>query len=152
MGSDVRSHSNHASRSGEAAPENKSRPNLIAVFDWLWRNGVREIVRIVVNDRDPPHTDSAIVDALYGFKVQRWDWKKIDLCSEVICDSSNCVEEVSLYSSGNNAVLMGWSSADGFASRDKFPKVGYFACRCLGISQPQPPKQCLFIFVRFASD
>jgi hypothetical protein len=89
---------------------------------------VREIIKVmVVDDRDPPHADSAIIEALYGFKVEEWDWKRIDLCSDIICESSPFVREASLYASGNNAVLMGWASAEGLGNRDKFPHVR----RCL---------------------
>lgn len=96
----------------------------MAVFDWLWRNGVREIIKImVVDDRDRPHADSAIIEALYGFKVEEWDWKRVDLCSDVIYEASPNVREVSLYCSGNNAVLMGWASAEGLGNRKKFPRL-----------------------------
>ncbi|RYP64178.1 hypothetical protein DL771_008869 [Monosporascus sp. 5C6A] len=100
------------------------RSDLVAVFDWLWRRGVREIIKVmVVDDGDLPHADAAIVEALYGFKVEEWDWKRVDLCSDVIHESSPAVREVSLYSSGNNAVLMGWASAEGLGNRDKFPHL-----------------------------
>ncbi|TRX93639.1 hypothetical protein FHL15_005611 [Xylaria flabelliformis] len=98
--------------------------DLVAVFDWLWRNGVREIIKVmVVDDRDRPHADAAIVEALYGFKVEEWDWKRVDLCSDVIHDASPTVKEVSLYCSGNNAVLMGWASAEGLGNSKKFPQL-----------------------------
>jgi hypothetical protein len=97
----------------------------VAVFDWLWRNGVREIIKaMVVDDRERPHADSAIVEALYGFQVEEWDWKRVDLCSEVIYEAAGAsVREVSLYSSGNNAVLMGWASPEGLGNRAKFPRL-----------------------------
>ena len=61
----------------------------MTIFDWLWRNGVREIIKVmVVDDRDRPHADAAIVEALYGFKVEEWDWKRVDLCSDVIHKAS----------------------------------------------------------------
>lgn len=63
--------------------------------------------------------------ALYGFKVEEWDWKKMDICSDVIHESSPAVREVSLYSSGNNAVLMGWASEEGLGNRKKFPLVSH---------------------------
>lgn len=85
---------------------------------------MKKIIKVmVIDDGDPCHADSAIEDALKGFDVEVWDWKKVDLCSEVICKSTKVVREISLYSSGNNAVLMGWGSAEGFGNREKFPKV-----------------------------
>jgi hypothetical protein len=75
---------------------------------------LREIIKVmVVDDRDRPHADAAIVKALYGFKVEEWDWKWVDLCSDAIYEASPTIREVSLYSSGNNAVLVGWASAEG---------------------------------------
>lgn len=95
----------------------------MTVFDWLWSKGVREIVKVRVVDGDLPHADASIVKALYGFNVKVWDWKRVDLCSDVIYESSKFLKEVSIYSSGNNAVLMGWASEDGLGNREKFPYV-----------------------------
>ncbi|RSM19133.1 hypothetical protein CDV31_002054 [Fusarium ambrosium] len=115
---------NPAPRSGVNAPRPKGRTDLIKVFDWLWQNGVREILKVmVVDNKDPPHADSAIVEALEGFKVEEWDWKRVDLCSDVISNASLFVREASLYASGNNAVMMGWASAEGLGNRVKFPKL-----------------------------
>ncbi|KAJ5618018.1 hypothetical protein N7537_003132, partial [Penicillium hordei] len=66
--------------------------------------------------------DTAIEGALSGFGVQVWDWKKVDICSDTISKSSRSVKEISLYSSGNNAVLMGWASPAGFKNAEKFPE------------------------------
>jgi hypothetical protein len=74
----------------------------------------------VVDDGDVAHSDKAIHESVKDFNVLIWDWKRVDLCSEVIYDAARNVEEVTLYSSGNNAVLLGWSSTDGFL---KFPEV-----------------------------
>ncbi|KAI2631548.1 putative subtilisin [Hypomontagnella submonticulosa] len=117
------------SRSSAALPSDtrsetgrNGRSDLITVFNWLWRGGVREIIKVmVVDDGEIPHADASIVEALYGFKVEEWDWKRVDLCSDVIHESSPAIREVSLYSSGNNAVLMGWASEEGLVNREKFP-------------------------------
>lgn len=91
---------------------------------------MREIIRVMVfDDGLLPHADASIVEALYGFKVEVWDWKRVDLCSDVIYESSPCVTEVSLYSSGNNAVLMGWASSEGLGNCAKFPQVRYGTTR-----------------------
>jgi hypothetical protein len=114
-------------QAAEIKQQRKGRSDLVTIFDWLWSNGVREIIKVmVVDDRDPPHADSAIIEALHGFKVEQWDWKRIDLCSDVIWKSSLFVKDISLYSSGNNAVMMGWASSDGLGNRDRFPCVGFF--------------------------
>lgn len=94
---------------------------LTKIFDWLRKNHVNKIIKvIIVDDGDTSHSDSAIREAVRGFDIRVWDWKKTDLCSDVIFDVASDVEEVTLYSSGNNAVLLGWASLDGFM---KFPKV-----------------------------
>lgn len=98
--------------------------DLRAVSDWLCRNGVKSIITVTVIDYGHPcHSDEAIEEALEGFQVEDWDWKKADLCTDVIATSSNQIKSISLYSSGNNAVLMGWASSEGLLNRDKFPNV-----------------------------
>lgn len=85
---------------------------------------MQKIIKVmVIDDGNPSHADSAIEDAQRNFDVEVWDWKKVDLCSEVICESTKVVREISLYSSGNNAVLMGWASPEGLINRNKFPEV-----------------------------
>ena len=97
------------------------------IFDWLRKNHVRKIIKIMVIDEDhPSHSDAAIEEALNGFDVEEWDWKRLDLCSEVIVNSTKVVRDISLCSTGNNAVLMGWSSAEGFRDIRKFPEVNTF--------------------------
>jgi hypothetical protein len=164
--------------------EARGLSDLTAIFSWLRGKHVKKIVKvIVIDDGNPSHSDKAIIDALEGFEVEVWDWKKIDICSDVIYNatklrpddlgspsksrrvshasvnvqqisepssnarvvfepSSNVREslessatvpqvsgppsnlrEVSLYSTGNNAVLMGWASEEGLRDRKKFPKV-----------------------------
>ncbi|KAK1240300.1 hypothetical protein MKX08_007742 [Trichoderma sp. CBMAI-0020] len=70
--------------------------DLRVVFDWLRKK-----------------CDEVIEEALKGFQVENWDWKKEDLCTDVIAASSNQIKSISFYSSGNNAVLMGWASSEG---------------------------------------
>ena len=96
----------------------------MAVFDWLHNNGVKKIVKVmVIDDGDPSHSDSSIEKALHRFEVEIWDWKRVDLNTDVIHKCSKRVREVSLYSSGNNAVLMGWASMEGLRSEVLFPDV-----------------------------
>ncbi|QYS95166.1 Subtilisin, putative [Trichoderma simmonsii] len=104
--------------------EPKSLTDLRAIFNWLRTNQVKKIMKITIIDNgEKSHSDTAIEEALNGFDVEVWDWKKMDLCSDVICTSSKLVREISLYSSGNAAVLMGWSHQQGFGSLEKFPKL-----------------------------
>lgn len=108
----------------EHSPIQRGLSDLIAVFDWLRRNNVTKIIRVmVIDDGDPSHSDKSIVKALEGFDVEQWDWKRLDLCTDVIWRSTSVVQEISLYSTGNNAVLRGWASPQGLLSKENFPKV-----------------------------
>lgn len=119
------------SRRHQAKPKQKEldgegmgRKDLKAVFDWLRTCGVEKIIRVRVEDsQDPPHSDEIIETALEGFKIEVWDWIKIDLCSSTILKAAPDVSEVYLYSSGNNAVLQAWSGIDGLK---KLTKVSSF--------------------------
>ncbi|KAK0623855.1 peptidase S8/S53 domain-containing protein [Immersiella caudata] len=102
----------------------KGLSDLVEVFKWLRKHNVEQIVKVmVIDDGEPSHSDAAIEEALKDFKVEVWDWKKLDLCSDVIAESSNCVKEVSLYSSGSKSVLMGWASEEGLRNKTKFPEL-----------------------------
>ncbi|MCJ1392423.1 hypothetical protein MMC18_005290 [Xylographa bjoerkii] len=93
--------------------------DLQTIFDWLYRNRVRKIRKvIVVDDGDIPHSDQAVEEALKQFEVDVWDWKKLDICSKTIFAAVRNAIEISLYSTGNNAVLMRWCSQNGLM---KFP-------------------------------
>lgn len=97
---------------------------MVEIFQWLRDNNVKEILRVIVIDNgDPSHSDEAIELALQSFGIETWDWKKLDLNSDVISHCTKTVKEVSLYSSGNNSVLMGWYSEEGLRNVKKFPKV-----------------------------
>ncbi|KAK4149297.1 hypothetical protein C8A00DRAFT_38114 [Chaetomidium leptoderma] len=105
-------------------PEPRGLADLVDVFKWLRGNHVTKIFRvIVVDNQEPSHTDAAIVDALSNFDVRVWDWRKLDLCTDVIYDAARNVEEVTLYSSGKTAVLLGWSSNEGLPRLEKLRKV-----------------------------
>ncbi|KAE8348515.1 peptidase S8/S53 domain-containing protein [Aspergillus coremiiformis] len=69
-----------------------------AIFKWLRNQGVEQIVKVMVIDNEHPHyADSTIEEALKGFDVQIWDWKKVDLCSDTIYKSSSVLETVNLF-------------------------------------------------------
>jgi cell division inhibitor SulA len=103
----------------------RGRSDLVEVFDWLRNSGVKKIIKvIVIDDMQPSHSDSSIEKALQGFEVEVWDWKRPDLSTEVIGNSTTCVKEISLYSTGNNAVLLGWVSPHGgLLDEGMFPMV-----------------------------
>ncbi|CAI7570067.1 unnamed protein product [Penicillium glandicola] len=100
--------------------EGKSINDLCRVFKWLRERGVESISRInVIDNKEPSHSDGAIEDCVRGFDVREWNWYKVDLCCDVIINTSPKVREVILYSSGRNAVLVGWSSQDGLPKLKK---------------------------------
>jgi hypothetical protein len=101
------------------------------VFDWLRKENVETINEVtVIDSTEPSHSDAAIESALRGFDVEIWDWKKLDLNCDVIATcTGGLARDVSLYSSGNYAVLMGWASTDGLRCKEKFPKVSAYLDR-----------------------
>ncbi|PTB48854.1 hypothetical protein M431DRAFT_546179 [Trichoderma harzianum CBS 226.95] len=110
----------HREDSKDKKTKGRGLRELTKIFDWLRQNHVNKVIKvIVVDDGDISHSDSAIRDAVSGLDIQYWDWKKTDICSDVILDVAPDVKEVALYSSGNNAVLLGWSSPDGFPKFQK---------------------------------
>lgn len=98
------------------------------IFEWLRMNGVQRILSIIVIDQiEPSHSDGAIEAALgtydKSFDIETWNWKKLDINCDVIARCAPRVREIFLYFSGNNAVLMGWSSTRGLLDKKKFPMV-----------------------------
>ena len=81
------------------------------IFNWLRDNGVRRIIELFVEDvGENPQSDQNIVGCLEGLKVETLNWQRTDMpgwvVHKTVCDS---VKELHLYSSGNRAVLTGWS-------------------------------------------
>ncbi|KAI0436566.1 hypothetical protein F4803DRAFT_541811 [Xylaria telfairii] len=119
-------------KKGEQPPRRRGLSYLVTVFDWLRKNHVEKIVKVmVIDDADPSHSDASIEEALHDFGIEIWDWKKLDLNTDVIWRATTApenkevsvVREISLYSTGNNAVLMGWASPQGLTNRKKFPDL-----------------------------
>lgn len=83
------------------------------IFDLLWNKGVRKIIKIMVEDNeDIPHSDE-VLEKLSRFDIEEWDWKRTDLCSDVLFKAAPNARKVTLYSSGNSAVLRSWSESEG---------------------------------------
>ena len=75
---------------------------------------VKKILKIVVeDDRNDPHSDEAIERAVTDFDVEEWDWVKEDICSDTILAAARNVRDLTLYWSGNRAVLKSWAGHDG---------------------------------------
>ncbi len=90
----------------QTQPERFGLSDASIIFKWLWENNVRRVV--VIDDGETPHSNQVIEEALVDFKVEIWDWKKIDICSETIYRAAKDARVVYLYTSGNSAVLRGW--------------------------------------------
>ncbi len=99
----------------------KGRVDFVKVFNWLRRKGgVRQVLEANVEDDEiEPHCDEAIEMALEGLDVEILDWKKLDLCSDVLCNAASNVKELFLYSSANSDVLRSWSAKDGLGRLKK---------------------------------
>lgn len=105
-------------------PDGKGRSDMVFFFNFLRKRGVKHIIRVIVDDTlEPAHSDEAIEKALGGLKVEIWDWRKIDLCTQTIVTAAPDAREVHLYWSGNNAVLRGWSEPGGLNLLGKLKKV-----------------------------
>ncbi|KAK4151929.1 hypothetical protein C8A00DRAFT_44937 [Chaetomidium leptoderma] len=116
------------------------RKDMQYFFDWLYKKGVRHIIRVSVEDSgdsgETVHSDQAIQESLERFIVEHLDWKKTDLDPETILRVSSKVnreaptpenpmkteivsdrqlKQLYLRWSGNNAVLRGWSEPEGLA-------------------------------------
>jgi hypothetical protein len=110
------------SRGRTSRPDGGGRTDLEEVFGFL--KGVHTIIKVTVNDLEPPtHTDEAIETALKNKGVEIWDWRKVDLCSEVIRKVAGDVREVHLYWGGKNVVLRGWSEEEGLPQLRKLEKI-----------------------------
>ena len=116
------------------------RKDMQYFFDWLYKKGVRHIIRVSVEDSgdsgETVHSDQAIQESLERFIVEHLDWNKTDLDPETILRVSSKVDKEALTPdnpvkteivpdrqlkqlylrwSGNNAVLRGWSEPEGLA-------------------------------------
>jgi len=112
--------------------------NCETIFDLLQEVGkdmeskskVHSILHIIVDDtcgsqdkHYAPHTNAAIEACLKPFAgtIERWAWKKPDICLDTVFKVAPKLRRIYLYSSGNNMVLRGWAHPnDGLA---KFKEV-----------------------------
>ena len=95
--------------------------DFVIIFEWLRaRMRVKRILEIVVDD-DPknPHSDEVIEQAVKSFDVEQWDWVKLDMCADTILAAAQNVRHLTLYWSGNKAVLNSWAADDGLARLEK---------------------------------
>jgi len=114
-----------ASTLSEADQKEKGngRVELVDVFGWLKKRGVRKIIQVIVHDSaDPPHGDESIEKALGQFEVEKLDWKKDDIDMDTIKKAVPKAKELRLYCSGSKSVLRSWSSENGLAKMGSVSK------------------------------
>jgi hypothetical protein len=100
----------------EKANPGTGRRDMAPFFNWLWVCGVRNIIKVTVEDRHgTSHSDEVIEGALRRFDIEILDWRKEDLDPRTIqtASSQSSLRELHLQWSGNNAILRSWSEPDG---------------------------------------
>ncbi|KAH8199094.1 hypothetical protein TruAng_006730 [Truncatella angustata] len=105
--------------------ESHSRKDYVYIFEWLRTTmKVKRILKIVVED-DPNnvHSDEAIERAVASFDIEEWDWMKLDMCSDTILAAARNVRDLSLYWSGNRAILKSWAASDGLVLLKELRKI-----------------------------
>ncbi|KAI0858065.1 hypothetical protein F4860DRAFT_487559 [Xylaria cubensis] len=149
--------SNIASNSGMHQLENIGRKDMTFFFDWLYKKGVRHIIKLSVQESgDRFHSDKAIQESVARFIVEHLDWQKTDLDPETILligsrateeDSSTLedpkntelvphrhLKQLNLRWSGSNAVLRAWSEPEGLPLLPDLQKIH--------VIQPPSEKMC----------
>jgi len=92
----------------------RDRNPFAEVFSWLAGKQVAKIFKVTIDDLVLyPHTDDAIKEALKSFGIVTWDWRKMDICSEIIFEAAPQTRHLYLHWSGNAAVLRSWACDDG---------------------------------------
>ncbi|KAM5519720.1 intracellular serine protease [Fusarium oxysporum f. sp. phaseoli] len=98
-------------------PGANSRKDVKYFLDWLYKKGVRHIIKLSVEDSGDSgqkvHSDEVIQSALEKFVIEHLDWQKTDLDPETILHiSKRQLRKLTLIWSRSNAVLRAWSEQD----------------------------------------
>ncbi|UKZ55066.1 hypothetical protein TrVGV298_008883 [Trichoderma virens] len=111
---------------------------------------VRKIFHVIVDDLVPfPHTDKAIKAALKPFNIERWDWRKLDICGKTILDAAPGTRELYLQSSGNEAILRSWACKyDGLQKLNQLK----FITIVMHADLRETKRECQRLFNRFKRD
>jgi hypothetical protein len=104
---------NEAERSER--PERPERPaGLLSISRLLRKQDVTAIMELQVDDDvNQPCGDDVVEETIAAFKISTLDWRKTDLCIDVLLNAAPRVERLRLYSSGNHAVLKSWIAPSG---------------------------------------
>jgi hypothetical protein len=115
------------SRSNDAGSEaGVGRKDMESFFKWLQEKGVRNIIKVIVEDRfGVAHSDVSIEKALQNFDIEILDWRKIDLCPRTIREGckNSVLQEIHLWWSGNNGMLRSWSEPDGLVKLTRLKAI-----------------------------
>lgn len=102
----------------------QGREDIVLIFKWLEKKGVKRIVRVEIDDMAAPgHSDEAIEKALGQFQVEVLDWRRRDLCPFMIYRIGGNLREIYLQWSGRNTVLRSWSDREGLALTPSLEKI-----------------------------
>ncbi|KAI9369935.1 hypothetical protein BJX61DRAFT_536065 [Aspergillus egyptiacus] len=102
----------------------KGRDDLVFFFNWLSGKGVKDIVKVVVDDlQEPSHSDAAIEACFQKLSIEILDWRKLDLCPLTLFNICHTLREVHLRWSGNRAILRAWSEREGLPRLEDLERV-----------------------------
>lgn len=114
----------NSAKNYEEEEKGRGRNDISRIFDWLRKQGVNRIVKVIVEDYErPAHSDSAIVAALKDFHVEVLHWLKMDLDPFIILRIGGDVRELKLRWSGNNTALRAWGDPYGLRQLKHLEKV-----------------------------
>lgn len=100
------------------------RNDFLFFFAWLsTEKGVKQIIKLVVDDFENPHSDDIIEKCLSLFDIDVLNWSKADLDPEILCTACPRVREIQLRWGGNNAILRAWSERDGLPRLKDLQKI-----------------------------
>ncbi|KAK6863507.1 hypothetical protein PG995_000035 [Apiospora arundinis] len=107
------------------ARKRRGREDAAKIFTWLRETKkVRRVVKVTVEDcKEPAHSDSAIVEALAGLRVEALHWLKMDLDPFTILRVGQDIREVRLRWSGSNTALRAWGDPCGLRQLEHLERV-----------------------------
>lgn len=110
---------------------------MVTLFEWFYCKGVRNIIKVIVqDDKEPSHSDEAIIKSLKPLAIEILDWSKPDLCPQMLYVACENVRELYLSWSGLNGMLLAWSDIDGLA---KLPYLTQIYLHQTRVSNNKPP-------------
>lgn len=102
----------------------RGRNDLPFFFHWLRGKEVKHILKVIVEDTlERPHSDKAIEESLKHFEVESLEWRKLDICPETLFNACRDVRFLTLWWSGNRALLRAWSEPEGLPKLEKLEAV-----------------------------